>query len=68
MLKLPFRFLPFFVALSAFAQAEAPTEKASPVTVVIFLVLFVGSCAGYFLYVWWNQRKSRGEGEKRSGD
>ena len=35
-----------FVALSAFAQsaAEAPVEKASGFTVVLFIVLFVGLC------------------------
>ncbi len=63
MVKALYRFLPLLVASSAYAQstgADAPTEKASPVTVVIFLVLFFGSCAGYFVYVWWKQRKSKG--------
>lgn len=58
--------LPVLVASSAFAQstgAEAPTEKAGPVTVIIFLLLFVGSCVGYFAYIWWNQRKVRPEAE-----
>jgi uncharacterized BrkB/YihY/UPF0761 family membrane protein len=31
----------------------------SVATVVIFLVLFVDSCAGYFVWVWWNERKKR---------
>ncbi len=63
MVKTLSRFAPFLVSASAFAQAEPPTEKASPLTVVIFLVLFVGSCVGYFVYVWWKQRKSREQGE-----
>ena len=62
MTKALYRFFPLLIAFSAYAQstgAEAPAEKASPVTVVIFLVLFVGSIAGYFAYVWWNQRRIR---------
>ena len=57
--------LPVLLISSAYAQAEPPTEKASPVTVVIFLLLFVGSIAGYFAYIWWNQRKKRQRGEER---
>ena len=58
MTKALYRFLPVLIAFSACAQStEAATEKASPITVVIFLVLFVGSIAGYFAYVWWSQRR-----------
>ncbi|MGZ5037793.1 MAG: hypothetical protein ACXWHZ_13645 [Usitatibacter sp.] len=69
MTKALYRFLPALIASSAFAQstaADAPSESASPVTVVIFLVLFFGSIAGYFAYVWWSQRKVRqhAEGKK----
>ena len=64
MAKVLYRLLPLLIAFSAYAQAEPPTEKASPVTVIIFLLLFVGSCAGYFAYIWWNQRKTRQRGEK----
>ena len=50
------------LALDTFAQApEPPVEKASPVTVVIFLVVFVGCCAAYLGYAWWSGRKKRGE-------
>jgi hypothetical protein len=59
--KVLLRFVPFLMAASAFAQAqapEAPAEKASMLTVVIFLLLFFGSCAGYFVYLWWNHRKN----------
>ena len=63
MVKTLSRFVPLLIAASAYAQAEPPTEKASPVTVIIFLLLFVGSCAGYFAYIWWNQRKKRKSGK-----
>lgn len=62
MTKALYRFLPALVAVSAFAEstgADAPVEKASPLTVVIFLVLFLGSIAGYFAYLWWQQRRIR---------
>jgi hypothetical protein len=49
--------------LFAFAQdaAEAPVEKASPLTVIVFLALFVGSCIGYFAYIWWQKKKSHND-------
>ena len=37
--------------------AEAPVEKASPLTVIVFLALFVGGCLGYFAYIWWQRKK-----------
>jgi hypothetical protein len=58
--------LPILAASSAYAQtsgAEAPVEKASGLTVVIFLLLFVGMCAGYFAHVWWGERKRRQMGQ-----
>ena len=50
---------PFLMlALNAFAQAEeVPAEKASTATVVIFLVLFIGSCVGYVAYTLWTAQK-----------
>jgi hypothetical protein len=57
--KLLCRFLPLLIAFSAYAEtAEVPTEKAGLLSVVVFVLLFVGSCGGYFAYVWWNHRKS----------
>ena len=48
------------MSCSALAQtAEQPAEKASPLTVVIFLVLFVGSCVAYVGYVWWTNKKKK---------
>ncbi len=45
---------------SAYAQAtEAPTEHASPLTVIVFIVMFVGSCVGYFAYIWWGRKKKK---------
>jgi hypothetical protein len=49
-----------FFTLHAFAQAsgaEPPVEKASPLTVGIFVLLFIGGCVGYLLYTWWAQGK-----------
>jgi hypothetical protein len=58
--KFLLRFLPLFIAVSAFAQAkvaEPPVEKADMFTVVLFLVLFFGGCAGYVVYLVWTHRK-----------
>jgi cbb3-type cytochrome oxidase subunit 3 len=55
-------FFPFFMVFSAYAQtpgADAPADKASTLTVVLFLLLFVGVCVWYFAYTWWNAKKKR---------
>ena len=54
--------------LTAFAQAaeEAPTEKASTATVVIFLALFIGSCVGYVAYTLWTAHKKVSEKEEQA--
>jgi hypothetical protein len=52
-----FTILAFFSALAQSAAADAPAEQANSVTVVIFLVLFIGSCVAFAAYVWWNGRK-----------
>ena len=62
MAKVLFGFFPFFMVCSAYSQtpgADAPADKASMLTVVIFLLLFAGACVGYFVYVWWNEKKKR---------
>ena len=53
-------FLLALASFCAFAQskvAEAPTEQASPVVVVIFLIMFVVGCVGTLGYMWWNGKK-----------
>jgi flagellar basal body-associated protein FliL len=54
--------LPLLAAGSLYAAAatpaDAPAEQASPVTVIIFLVLFVGACVAFGAYIWWNSRKA----------
>lgn len=58
--------LPFLFVSSAYAQAaaaEPPVEKANMFTVVVFLLVFVASIGGYFVYLWWTHRKSQQEGK-----
>ncbi len=60
MVRLLAGFLLFLTIFSAYAETtEAATEHASPVTVIIFLVMFVGSCVGYFVYIWWGRKKKK---------
>ena len=53
--------LPLFLysvaAVAADAAKEAPVEKADPLVIVGFLVLFVGGCAGYVAYLWYTKGK-----------
>ena len=39
------------LAAYAAAAADAPAEQASPMVVIGFLVLLVGACVGYGLYL-----------------
>ena len=58
-------FLFLLLSLSALAQTapEPPAEKADMMSVVVFGLLFVGACVGYFVYLWWGQRKERKGGK-----
>jgi len=51
--------LPILMSCVAYAQsssADAPSEQASPITVIVFLVLFIGGCVGYIGFTWWRGR------------
>lgn len=54
--------LPLF-SFAALAQsaAEAPVEKASPLVVVLFGIVFVASCVGVLGWMWWNNKKKDGK-------
>ena len=45
--------------LPAFAETDPPVERASGVTVLVFVVLFIGGIVGYFAYVWWSTKKDK---------
>ena len=49
--------------LPAFAAEEVPTEKASPMVVVAFLVVFVGACAAYGIYLAMAKKQKPGKDE-----
>lgn len=54
----------FLLYCTAFAQSanpEAPAEMASPVTVIVFLVLFIGSCIAFVAYTWWRGKSRKGQ-------
>ena len=59
MFRLLSAFLVVFASCPALAQTEAPTEHASSLTVIIFVVMFVGSCVGYVAYTWWGRKKKK---------
>lgn len=63
----------FLVSSLAYAQdnggpANAPVETVGMVWVVLFIILFIGVCVGFFVLLWWNERKRQreaGEHEKQ---
>lgn len=52
------------VPFVAFAADEPVQEHASGATVLIFLVLFIGSMVAYGVYLWWRARGAKESGEK----
>ena len=54
-------------ASAAYAQGEGgasipPSETVSVVFVVLFGVAFVAMIAGFFVYLWMNERKRKADG------
>lgn len=39
------------------AGASAPSETVSIVYVILFGIIFVGMIVGFFVYLWWLERK-----------
>jgi hypothetical protein len=58
----------FLFLLSFGAYADAPADAPIPATnmvgIVIFGLLFVGMCVGFFWYLWLNERKRKQTGNK----
>ena len=55
----------FLLAASAYAQDEKgaaipPSDTVSLTWVIVFLVIFIGSIVGFFVYMWWSERKNKG--------
>ena len=59
---------PLLVFCSAYAMdakdPPIPTET-NVIGIVIFAVLFFGSCIGFFLYLWWVDRDKKKDGEPK---
>lgn len=60
LLRLPALFL-FLQCLPAYAIEEVPVERASPIVVIGFLVLLVGACVGYGVYLRWSKKQEPGK-------
>ena len=52
--------LPLFVLGSAYADdVKDLPPQASGAAIIIFLVLFFGSCAGFVAMVWWRSKSGK---------
>jgi len=56
---------PLFAALKEMDAANAPAETVSVVWVVVFVVLFIVSCVGFFAYIWLKDGKSEKAGSDK---
>lgn len=62
MRRLICRLAPALASVTAYAQsaaAEAPVEKASGATVVLFLLVFFGMCVAYGVWAWRDSKKKK---------
>jgi hypothetical protein len=67
MKKLLPRLIPLLLATAVHAQAaagEPPTEKAGPFAVAIFILLFLGGCGAYFIYLWRTHKKGEPQADE----
>ena len=53
---------PLFAALKEADAATAPAETVGMIWVIVFIVIFIGSIIGFFIYLW-RSEKSRKEGK-----
>ena len=54
-----------WIAFAQKAAEDAPAEQASPIAVVLFVVVFIVSCVGFVAYAWW---KGRGKPREAAAD
>ena len=48
-----------FAATKEMEGASAPVDTVDMIYVVIFIVIFVGSIIGFFVYLWMNEKKQK---------
>ena len=48
-----------FAATKEMEGASAPVDTVDMIYVVIFIVIFVGSIIGFFIYLWMNEKKQK---------
>jgi O-antigen/teichoic acid export membrane protein len=60
------RFFPLAIVGVALAEeAKDLPPQTSGSGVVLFLVLFVGICVGFYAYLWWKEKPKRPKQEHR---
>ena len=47
---------PLFAAAKEMDAANAPVETVSTFWVVVFIVIFLGSIVGFFIYLWYTDK------------
>jgi hypothetical protein len=50
-----------FAATKEMEGAGAPVDTVDMIYVVIFIVVFVGSIIGFFVYLWMNEKKRKAD-------
>ena len=50
-----------FAATKEMEGASAPVDTVDMIYVVIFIVIFVGSIIGFFIYLWMNEKKQKSD-------
>lgn len=53
--------LPVLAATEEMSNVDAPAATVDMVYVAIFVIGFIGMIVGFFIYLWWNDRKKKPE-------
>ena len=50
---------PLFAATKEMEAATAPAETVGMIWVIVFVVIFIGSIIGFFVYLWHTEKKRK---------
>ena len=50
---------PLFAATKEMEAATAPAETVGMIWVIVFVVIFIGSIIGFFIYLWHTEKKRK---------
>lgn len=53
--------LPILAATKELEGANAPVETVDTIYIVLFIIIFIGSIVGFFIYLFWADRNKKSD-------